>query len=86
MPKRQQVRKYITQKKGSTWEETEEVQLWENRDRWRGFIARCPQKVQHLRKINNEQGEGDQILTGYCDPSSMGFMYTCRGFAGYDTA
>jgi hypothetical protein len=30
MPKRQQVRKYITQKKGRTWEETGEVQLWKN--------------------------------------------------------
>ncbi|PNF15419.1 hypothetical protein B7P43_G00957 [Cryptotermes secundus] len=63
MPKREQIRKYITQNKESIWEETGEVQLWEDRDRWRGLIAKCPQKRHHRRKINNnEQGEEIQIL------------------------
>jgi hypothetical protein len=42
-------------KLGNIWEETGEVQLWEDRDRWTGLIARCPQKRQYLRKMNNEQ-------------------------------
>jgi hypothetical protein len=39
----QLVRKYVTQR-GGPWEETEEEEeeSWEDRDRWKGLVIRCP--------------------------------------------
>jgi hypothetical protein len=38
----QQVGKSVTQIEGRLWDKIEQVELLENRDRWRGLVVRCP--------------------------------------------
>jgi hypothetical protein len=53
----QQVRKDVTQKQ-RTWEHTEQEELWEDRDRWRGLVVNDPHKMQ------TSEEEEEVILLG----------------------